>query len=257
MKILVDQHFLHEIPLIEFYQPEPEHRLPVVLILHGFSGRKEHCFTQAYQLAQLGFFAVSIDLHLHGEASEGEFNPAHVAPRLREVITHSVGSIVKLVDTYAHHPIADGNQIGILGISLGGAVLYSYLPHRHVQVRAAVAQIAGAAAFWQTTMRSVMIHFPEFGVTEEMITLTSQTASDDPFLPGVVDFPLLLQYGQADPIVPIAEIRRLYNQVRTGYTRTELISLVEYAHTGHETPPIMFESARKWFEKHLKSLKES
>jgi predicted esterase len=63
---------------------------------------------------------------------------------------------------------------------------------------------------------------------------------------------LLMQYGQADPIVPIAEVRRLYQQVKAQYTHPERIELVEYPAIAHETPPAMFVRAAQWFDQFLK-----
>jgi hypothetical protein len=253
MKILIDHHRTEEIPVIEFYNPEATTKLPLVIILHGFTGRKEHCFSQGYQLAQRGYYAVSIDLYLHGEAAEGEFVPSHVAPCLDEVLVRSVGYIERLVAVYAQNPVADGNRIGLLGISLGGVVIYRYLPHRSPHIRAAVVQIAGATPFWPLTIRKIMQHFPEFGVTEAMVAIAEQRTADEAFLEGVSDFPLLMQYGQADPIVPIEEVRRVYQQIKSQYICPDLLELVEYPNAGHETPPPMFERAWQWLEKHLKS----
>ncbi len=252
MKILIDHRRIEDIPVLEFYNPEAIEKLPLVLIMHGFSGRKEHCFSQGYQLAQRGYYTVSIDLYLHGEASDGEFIPAQVAPRLDEVLARSAEYIERLVSFYAGDRVADGTRIGLLGISLGGVVVYRYLPCRHPHVRTAVAQIAGAAPFWPVTIRKIMQHYPEFGVTEAMIAVVEQRTAAEAFLEGVADFPLLMQYGQTDPIVPIQEVRRVYQQLKERYTRPELLELVEYPQTGHETPPAMFERAWEWLEKYLK-----
>ncbi len=253
MKILIDHHRVQDIPVLEFYNPEAVEKLPVVILLHGFSGRKEHCFSQGYQLAQRGYYAVSVDLYLHGEAAEGEFVPALVTPRLDEVLTHSAESIAQLVAIYAQNAVADGSRIGLLGISLGGAVVYQYLPHRHPHVRTAVAQVAGATPFWPLTFRKIKQHFPEFGVTAAVLDAVEQRARAEVFLEGLSDFPLLMQYGQADPIVPIEEIRRVHRQIESQYTRPDLLKLDEYPNTAHETPPLMFERAWQWLEKYLKS----
>lgn len=252
MKILIDHRRIQDIPVLEFYNPEADQKLPLVLIMHGFSGRKEHCFSQSYQLAQRGYYAVSIDLYLHGEAGDGEFIPAQVSPRLDEVLACSMEYIERLVSFYAEDCIADGSRIGLLGLSLGGVVMYRYLPRRHSHVRAAVAQIAGAAPFWSITIRKIMQHYPEFGVTEAMVAVVEQRTSTEVFLEGVSDFPLLMQYGQADPIVPIEEVRRVYQQIKDRYTRPELLELIEYPQIGHETPAAMFTPAWAWFEKYLK-----
>lgn len=252
MKILIDHHAIRTIPALEFYNPEASEKLPVIILMHGFSGRKEHCFTHAYQLAQQGYFAVSVDLHLHGESSDGEFSAAQVTPRIIEVVERSIHNIEVLVNEYAHHAIADGRRIGLLGISLGGVVIYHYLQKRQPEIRAAVVNIAGALPFWPITLRKIMQHYPEFGVSEALIVRMEQELRSEVFLDCVADFPLLMQYGQEDPIVPIEEVRRLYQTVQRQYTHPELIKLIEYPQTSHETPPAMFERGMDWFEEYLK-----
>ena len=60
-----------------------------------------------------------------------------------------------------------------------------------------------------------------------------------------------MQYGKADPLIPIDEIRRLYREVKHSYTNPEMIELMEYEDTGHETPAGMYMQASKWFRKYL------
>jgi alpha-beta hydrolase superfamily lysophospholipase len=177
MNILTNHHSLRGIPLLEFYDSEFPARLPLVLLMHGFSGRKEDCSTPAYLLAQRGCYAVSFDLHLHGESSQGEFIPANIAPRLAEVIEHSLDHLHLLVDEYAHHPFVDSSRVGLLGFSLGGSFIYNYLPNRQEAVRAAVANIAGAQPFWPITLRRIMQYYPEFGLTEDLVARMEQAST--------------------------------------------------------------------------------
>ena len=253
MKILIDHHTIRNIPVIEFHDAEVTVKLPIVIIMHGFSGRKEDCFMHGYQLAQQGFFAVSVDLHLHGESSPEEFVAAKVTPRITEVVERSVFNIEQLVAEYSHHAIADGTRIGLLGISLGGAVIYHYLPKCQPEVRTAVVNIAGALPFWPISLRKIMQHYPEFGVSEALIAKMEHELRPIIFLDGVSDFPMLMQYGQEDPIVPIEHVRQLYQAVKSHYAHSERIILVEYPKTGHEIPPAMLERGRQWFDEFLKS----
>ena len=71
------------------------------------------------------------------------------------------------------------------------------------------------------------------------------------FLNNTADFPLLMQYRQADPIIPIGKVRRLYQQVKAGYTQPEKIELVEYENCSHATLPGMFVRAEVWFNRYL------
>jgi hypothetical protein len=251
MKIVIDHTRIGGIPVLECYPLDAPRPLPVIFIMHGYTGRKEDHLMQAYALARLGYCGVSMDLHLQGELGETPFDPAHVSPRFAEVIEQSTANLRTLITAYAGRSHADASRIGLMGISLGGAVIYHYLPTRAPAVQAAVSLIAGPAPVAETTFRLVRQYYPHFGVTDELIARLAEIGRTQPFLANVTDFPLLMQYGQADAIIPISEVRRLYQQVKEGYTQPEKIALVEYENSGHATPPAMFERAEAWFSRYL------
>jgi alpha-beta hydrolase superfamily lysophospholipase len=251
MKIVETHQRIDGVPVIEFYPADAERKLPVILILHGFSGRKEDNFMTAYHLAEQGYYAVSIDLYLHGELGALPFIPADVSPRLLEILAESKNNISRLVEAYKDHLLADGEHIGLMGISLGGAVIHAYLPHRSGSLKAAVAMIAGLPPFFDVTFRSVQTLFPHFGVTDEWIEALAQQAQSAPFLDNLSDFPLLWLYGQADPIIPIERVREVFLAVQHRYTRPGLMELVEYENCGHETPAEMYSHGLEWFRKFL------
>lgn len=251
MKIVETHQRIDGVPVFEFYPADAERKLPVILIMHGFTGRKEDNFMTAYQLAEQGYYAVSIDLHLHGELGVQPFIPADVSSRLLEIIDELEKNISRLVEAYQDHLLADGQRIGLMGISLGGAVIHAYLPHRSGSVKAAVAMIAGLPPFNDVTFRSVQTLFPHFGVTDDLIASLGRQAQSALFLEPLSDFPLLWQYGKADPIIPIERVREVFQAVQLGYTRPELMVLVEYENCGHETPAEMYARGHVWFRKFL------
>jgi uncharacterized protein len=251
MKIIIDQHRIQNIPVIACYNPELPGRLPLILIMHGFTGSKEHHLLHAYHLAQAGFYAVTLDLHLHGELGEQPFIPAQVSPHLVEVITRSVQNLHSLVQAFKTNPAVDSSRTGLMGISLGGAVIYHYLAQRDQSVKAAVTMVAGPTPLFEITFRNIQQYFPQFGVTDALLTELSAAAATTPFLDKVKDFPLLAMYGESDPLIPIAGARELFKQVKSGYTKPELLHFSEFPNTGHDTPSEMFLKAAAWFKEHL------
>jgi len=253
VKILVDHRKMADIPVLEFYNPESQVPIPLVFIMHGFTGRKEDHLLHGYSLARKGYYAVSIDLHLHGELGEAVFMPARVSPRFLEVIDQSVKNLERLLATYQAVALADDNRVGLLGISLGGAIIYHYLPNRIPNVRAAVTMVSGPAPLAEITFRNIQAVYPEFGVTDELLSELQKDASHEPFLQNVNDdFPLLVQYGQEDPLIPIEGVRKIFTRVRGSYVNPERLKLVDFANTGHETPVEMFLQAEEWFAHYLK-----
>jgi predicted esterase len=230
------------VPVIEFSPSNPAQPAPLLILMHGFNGRKEDLWAQGQAFAQAGFFAVSADLHRHGELGETPFIPARVSPYLDEVIEQSAENIEKIIARYG-----DVENIYLLGVSLGGAVIYRYLPKRNPLVRAAACMVAGCDPFWETTFRRIRPLYPHFGITNELLAKAAETVQNRSFLADLRDFSLLMQYGKQDPIVPIDEVRKVYEQIRRGYGQADKLRLTEYEPCGHETPPAMYEEALAWF----------
>jgi uncharacterized protein len=247
MEIQIHPTRISDIPVIEFTQAGAARKLPLLILMHGFTGSKHDLWVQGQQYAQEGFFAVSVDLHRHGELGETPFIPAHASPYMDDIIDQSAANLDCLIRDYQVHPAVDAERVFLLGVSLGGAVIYRYLPRRAPSVRAAACMVAGCDPFWEKTFRSVMLLYPEFGITEEFLDQAAAVVETRPFLSGVADFPLLMQYGKQDPIIPLWEVHKIYEQVRQAYTRPERIVLSEYDGCGHETPPAMYADALRWF----------
>ena len=207
MQTLIDHRVVHDIPLLEFYNPGTPHRLPLVIILHGFTGKKEDNLVQGYALARKGYYAVSMDLHLHGELRDPVLGPSAVSARFLEIMEQSLANLHTLVALYTESDKVDPQRIGLLGVSLGGAVIYSYLPQRAPAVKAAVTMVAGPAPLAAITFAHIQQVHPEFGVTDELVSTLATVSGGSPFLEYVIDFPLLVQHGQLDPLIPISGVR--------------------------------------------------
>ncbi len=77
-----------------------------------------------------------------------------------EVATVTAGMINPLIDHYASvEGLADAGRVGLIGTSLGGAIICHYLARRHPAVRTAVAMIAGIPAVWPAVLRNARMLF--------------------------------------------------------------------------------------------------
>ena len=47
MQTLIDHRRIGDIPVLEFYNPQVSGRLPLIIVMHGFTGRKEDSFQVA------------------------------------------------------------------------------------------------------------------------------------------------------------------------------------------------------------------
>jgi len=101
--------------------PESDQPSPAVLLLHGFSSRKERMADSIGRaLASKRVASLAIDLPLHGERDAGfegiSFqNPAAVIDKWRRAVREAHACLAYL----AAHDAIDRNRIGIAGYSLG------------------------------------------------------------------------------------------------------------------------------------------
>ena len=101
--------------------PKSQSRLPAVLLLHGFSSRKERMAdTVGRALGRLGVAALSIDLPLHGAREEGVEglslrNPLALVQKWRLAVREANAA----VDYLRNRSDIDPERIGLGGYSLG------------------------------------------------------------------------------------------------------------------------------------------
>lgn len=97
--------------------PEVPGPVPAVAIYHGFTGTKiepHRIFVKmARALNALGIAAVRFDFRGSGD-SEGDFADM--------TVTGEISDAVKILDFLAGLPEVDASRLGILGLSMGGAV---------------------------------------------------------------------------------------------------------------------------------------
>ena len=70
-------------------------------------------------------------------------------------------------------------------------------------------------------------------------------------LEGVRDFPILMQYGEEDPLIPVDRVRETYLRVRAGYTEPEKLVMHTYPGVGHEVSPRMLAEALQWLRRYV------
>jgi uncharacterized protein len=250
LNVITERQEIRGIPVLEFTDSDNPCPRALILILHGFTGRKEDLLLHGQALVRAGYAAVSIDAHLHGELGAQPFDPTLVGTRIAEIVGKTVTNIDLLIEHYTASERARATYVGLLGISLGGSVFYHYLPTRNPAVRAAVTLISGVHPVWSKVLRNVQTLYPAWGITDTTVE-AGRAVEVLPFLAGLCDFPLRAHLGEADPLVPIEDMRAIYAGVQAGYSDKHLFSLVTYPGVGHETPVEMYDSALEWFNRHL------
>ena len=171
--------------------------LPVVVVYHGFAGKKtDNLLSLAVPLADAGFLTVLPDAALHGERAPYDFDGRRERDHdgfLLDCLSGTVEESERVIRCIADRQEVDAGRIGAVGISMGGAVVLA-LACRELPrpLRAAVA---------------LMPAVPGPG--------TGSYAPD----PGACfPTPLLMIHGAADHAAPYPNARVFYDALVPGYS---------------------------------------
>lgn len=229
---------------------------PAVLLNHGFAGNKvgpkRIYVQQAEALAEAGIAAFRIDFRGCGD-SEGTFNEMTI----KRLVSDAVASLEFL----ASHPEIDGDRIGILGASLGGAVaLLAANRYDELKSMALWAPIAGGR-MWQKEWKQYSKEFVDQqvksdagapanrGFARQFLMISAKRALKK--LNGV---PLLHIHGEKDEIV-LPTHQEVYRQARKKAEQTLFVTLPNSNHSfsNHEEEKNrVLEHTTDWFRNTLK-----
>ena len=234
-----------EIPALCMYQ-ENAHELPLVLVIHGYTGDKITVIQAGLHLAQAGFFVVLPDARLHGERRPPNFEKrfdAGFAKTFLQVLRGTSADISSLIDHFLGDSRADVMRTGVAGISMGG--------------------FAGFLAATQEPRIKVaapIISSPDFtmlGKHPDLPPVDEKTADSLSRYSPLTNYEklqrtsLLVQNGAKDKIVSVDGPRKLDAVLTKPGNTPKAYRYIEYADAGHEVTDGMIEHAVKWFTKYL------
>lgn len=243
--------------------------LPVLLCMPGSPNVKEdllHRIAILRDWADRGFFTISIDRPYHGQRA-GSLAEALEQKGLVAVWGESLYDLMRAIDYAESRPEADGERLGMLGLSMGGVEsLWLAALDERVDV---VVSIAGHLV-WEDIFASEAWKwiFRGLNVRHEMVRKGAQgLAVRQAFFaayPGLQDIgaertvehvasrPLMLAVGKDDPYIPLSATRALYAAARPFYaSHPERLALREYDQVGHNFSGAMQEDALQWFTRWL------
>jgi len=243
-----------DIPVIEMYVENPVRKLPMVIIVHGFTDSKEQILSHTYYFAKEGYFTVAFDACNHGEPETkqfGQFSYYEKGSHLFEIINKSSKCIDRMIEDYGGNHQADNDRIALIGFSMGGMIVYDYvLKSKSLKIKTAISIIA--TAVWGNPLRRDIAQYPDFAKyfdERKIVEIEGQQPSN--FIENMKDFPLLMLNAELDEKMPIENVRWVYNEIRKRYTNKDLIKFVEYKGIGHTTTPQMLSEATKWIKKYV------
>jgi uncharacterized protein len=236
---------ISDIPLLEVSRTDGISNKPPVIMYHGYRSGKESLLQQAYYIAQHGMFAVIPDAYMHGER-----NKSNIEADISEVVIKTAQETNILIDAYRCE------KTGLVGYSMGGFIVYSYIGHNTEKIKAAVSVIS--TPDWVSVMKTEYAaeYFLRKGIlpdSSQMKDLLKETEEIQPltYYRNMVDMPLLMLNGDIDPVISLDGPQKIYGLLEPLYKNKEDIVLKVYKNIGHSHTYEMDMEAVRWLKKHL------
>ncbi len=230
---------------------------PSLIMCHGFTGNRieaHRLFVRAArEFCRRGLLVVRFDFYGSGE-SEGEFSEA--------TFTSEVEDLGSVLDYVSGRPDVDAGRIGVLGLSMGGAVSLvraSRDPRiRFVCTWSAPADFLALAEYAKTLLKGG-------AASGEYIDLPSGYRMSMRFIRDLLSYsiseavskisprPLLIVHGGRDSVVPPSHADMLYN--RAGEPREKfVVEDGDHTFTGPEVEWKAISATAEWLERVLRKL---
>lgn len=237
------------------HRPLVDHPVPAVLIIHGFAGNKlghQRIYVAcAAALSAQGVAVLRVDCRGCGD-SEGSFEHNSIDT----LVTDACESVRFL----RSQPGIDGDRIGVLGASLGGAIsVLLAMQLGDISALAMWAPVADGQLWqqdWETNYPAQTLagHIVCNGVKagplfqEQFLDIQA-----DRMLAGVADVPLFHAHGERDDIVCFghADAYRLAREGCTTLTRFIVLPNSNHFFTHPEERELLLNETTHWFTRTL------
>lgn len=223
--------------------PQGDGPFPCVLLLHGWSGSKEHWWTDSNYISggilrkallEAGFAILALDAQCHGDRiAQNDFAPVNhytdkevAGPQrkgyfsIQEIYVQTTRDSRRGIDYLETRPEIDKARIGIVGYSMGGTQTF-LLTGVEPRIKAAVAVAAPAEkSKWSPIAPQNFLH-------------------------GIGDRPFLTIIGRSDELCPLDHALNLQTMIGSKTKDQVLFD------AGHKLPPAYVPHAIDWIRKHL------
>lgn len=215
--------------------PVKEGKVPCVVFLHGYGGKKEDILAMAGVVAKEGYAIMAIDAEYHGERKEEgkELYSPNVTDSVRGII-QTVIDLRRAVDYLETKPEIEREKIGYVGGSMGG-ILGAIFVGVEPRIKAAALIVAGGnmSLMVRESQHPTMPAVREYLEMENITYGELQELLDpiDPinFISNFSPRPLVFHLGKFDTVVPAEAGRQLYE--RAGQPKG-----VYWYNAGHDVP---------------------
>lgn len=253
MSIVIDRKEVAQVPVLEVFSQDSVGKKPLVILIHGWGGRKEDMLTIAYHLARGELFVVSIDAVGHGERA---LNEPWTWSSILTILGGTATDVMRVAEAYSGHPLADASRLGVSGLSMGGIITFQVLTSGNGKPKAAVPMIATPDLLSLRHARNSEHIYEMLGITPDVLLQNGTLQVLQQMQPlsradQMIGIPVLMLNGVDDPLIPIEDVRAFYEKTRPLYPNIEAFQLIEYPGVGHFVTAEMEEEALRWFRRYL------
>lgn len=230
--------------------PEGEGPFPAVAIYHGFTGTKvepHRIFVKmARALGRAGIAAVRFDFRGSGD-SAGDFADMTVSGEIIDAR--------RVLDFLQKQEVVDGDRLGVLGLSMGGAVAASVAGQdRRVKSLALWAAVAQFSLFeTQGELQGVLVEeaeaigYADIGGNVLKYAFYEDARKQDPLKwVSAYEGPALIVHGDGDPTVPVAHADLYFDAIR-GKKEKFIIPGADHTFNSHAWETAVIEKTAAWF----------
>jgi dienelactone hydrolase len=224
------------VPFATVCSPLAREPLPAVVVYHGFAGKKtDDLLSLAVPLSDAGYLTILPDAALHGERAPHDFALRHKLDHdglFLDSLRSTVEESESLIEWVSDQDEVDAERIGVVGISMGGAVALALAGRKLSHpLRAAVA---------------LMPAVPGPG------SAARQEAAYAPDPETCFPTPLLMIHGTADHVAPYPNARHFYDSLVPNYSDApERLRFIDVPGEEHRIGTYWIEETLAWLGRYL------
>lgn len=280
---------LERVPMMLMRPMKQEGKLPAVIVLHGTGGNKEGMREFMVELTKRGIIGVAIDARYHGERSGGAGgSKAYVEaitrawkspagqPQEHPFYYDTCWDLWRTIDYLQTRPEIDGEQLGMIGFSMGG--IQTWLAAAvDERIKVAVPAISVQSFRWslennawegraKTIAGAHQAAAADLGEAQVNARVCRELWNK--VIPGMLDQydcpsmlrlfagrPLLIVSGDSDPNCPLGGARVAFGSAQGAFHQAnaaDKLKIMVAPKTGHVVTKEQSQAALDWFSRWLK-----
>lgn len=241
----IEKKVINEIP-ITTYELNNNKKKPLIFFFHGFTSNKDlGIMGRGEKLAELGFYVVAVDAHLHGDRTTPWFQSIDNTVKYQYIVDIEIETAKNAVMLYEEVFSKEENIINdgfyAFGVSMGAATTF-YLSTITKKLKAAVTLVGSASFVEYYKGRQQKYNWPNEIVEKRLLKYENL----DPLINNerIQNTEIFIALGIKDEVVNPKFSKRLH-EIRPDVT------ILKMYDTGHESNQEMLEDSYQFLKERI------